>query len=629
MTIEVETPDGGIAEYPDGTSPDVIKSSLAKRFPKPNQGRGSVNPPLPTSAPRPAQKSAADILQDALTPPPQGQIDRDTSDVRTGVKKAAKSVASTVEDVISGRSLYGKEPSVTDMLLADKEGKPATRRYIGDAVAPNLDEEYKKAGAPAGVANFLTEVALTGKPSMAVGEGVANTVAKNAPKWLKNTLAASTAGATGGSLSSPGEDETRAANSLQGAALGMGVGVGGAALGAAGRYLGDLAPNAEKASARVVRVLEKALGRPQMDSVTANLDNPRVLPMTTAAASQSPGLAQIETQTRGKITPKDRPKWARADERTNAAAWDELQNATSRGQNMDVTQSTLDDAWTAIQNRLNKVNVGPKQREMIMTDLQNLADSPTFGMSSGAKAELQRTMGEVANDTNQLGAMLQFRRDGIDRLGMTDPQKQALKDVMDQHLDKLSKGAWGKFQTSLPGMERDVTEAGAANRVVSDFMAEGGFARGKTGNEIPEVTSVRLRNAVNKQIEDKGKLTADVQMNPQDQSSIERLNRALQQAEYPRTVPAGDPIDTGSVADALGNLPTSNTFGRGVRALLRVVTGARDDAQTKALAIALRSPDGWKRIVEMGDKKISASDAKMLANILRASSAAGPAATSD
>lgn len=33
--IEVETPDGGIAEFPDGTSPDVIKGALRKRFPPP------------------------------------------------------------------------------------------------------------------------------------------------------------------------------------------------------------------------------------------------------------------------------------------------------------------------------------------------------------------------------------------------------------------------------------------------------------------------------------------------------------------------------------------------------------------------------------------------------------------
>ncbi len=34
MTIEVELPDGTIAEFPDGTPPDVIKGALAKKFPK-------------------------------------------------------------------------------------------------------------------------------------------------------------------------------------------------------------------------------------------------------------------------------------------------------------------------------------------------------------------------------------------------------------------------------------------------------------------------------------------------------------------------------------------------------------------------------------------------------------------
>ncbi len=33
--IEVDTPDGGVAEFPDGTPPDVIKGALRKRFPPP------------------------------------------------------------------------------------------------------------------------------------------------------------------------------------------------------------------------------------------------------------------------------------------------------------------------------------------------------------------------------------------------------------------------------------------------------------------------------------------------------------------------------------------------------------------------------------------------------------------
>lgn len=582
------------------------------------------------TASSPAQESGASILKRTLTGPDWSQVEKDNKDVRTGFKKAVKNVAGSVEDIVRGRPLFSKTPSVADMLQADKEKRIPTRQYIGDAVAPELDKEYKEAGPAAGVANFLGEVALTGKPSMTVGGGMAELTAKNAPKWLKNAIAASTAGAAGGSLSTPGEGESRAANSLQGAGIGMGVAGGGTALGAAGRYLSDLAPDAKKAAARTVKVLEKALGRPQMDSISANLDNPQVLPMTTAAASQSPGLAQIETQMRGKITPKDRPKWERRDEATQSAAWDELQKATGRAHNLDTVTSAHDDAWTAIQNRLNAIKIGPIQRQRLQEDLQKLTETPEFGLSGDAKNSVQRLIGEVANDTNQLGALAQYRSQEIDRLPMSEPQKKMLLDVIDSHLDKLSKGAWGKFQTvQLPGLERDVTEAGAANKVLNDFMSEGGVVRGRTGNEIPKVTDARLRGAINKQIADKGKLTADVQLADQDRVALDRLSRALQQAEYPKGVPAGEAISTGSLADSLGNLPTSNTTGRGIRALLRVVTGARDDAQAKALAVALRSPDGWRKIVSMGDKEISASDAKMLANILRASAAAGPAATSD
>ena len=50
MTIEVELPDGTIAEFPDGTPPDVIKGALAKKFPK-------------TGAAKPADTPAAEAPQ--------------------------------------------------------------------------------------------------------------------------------------------------------------------------------------------------------------------------------------------------------------------------------------------------------------------------------------------------------------------------------------------------------------------------------------------------------------------------------------------------------------------------------------------------------------------------------------
>ena len=40
--IEVELPDGTIVEFPEGTSPDVIKSVMAKQFGKPQASDAMV-----------------------------------------------------------------------------------------------------------------------------------------------------------------------------------------------------------------------------------------------------------------------------------------------------------------------------------------------------------------------------------------------------------------------------------------------------------------------------------------------------------------------------------------------------------------------------------------------------------
>lgn len=48
--IEVQLPDGSIAEFPEGTPPEVIKGALQKRFGAPKQAAPSVAPPTPISA---------------------------------------------------------------------------------------------------------------------------------------------------------------------------------------------------------------------------------------------------------------------------------------------------------------------------------------------------------------------------------------------------------------------------------------------------------------------------------------------------------------------------------------------------------------------------------------------------
>lgn len=75
MAIEVELPDGSIAEFPDGTSPDVIQSALRRRF---NMGGAPAQPAAPAVASaRKAVSGGADAS--ALAAAPTGEYDPRTS----------------------------------------------------------------------------------------------------------------------------------------------------------------------------------------------------------------------------------------------------------------------------------------------------------------------------------------------------------------------------------------------------------------------------------------------------------------------------------------------------------------------------------------------------------------------
>src|SRR5690242_2742888 len=78
MTIQVETPDGGVAEFPDGTAPDIIRTAMRAKF-----GGG------------PAKKVAEDIKK------PSGQ-ERAKSQSDAFVKKLDQAMRSIAQGVTLG-----------------------------------------------------------------------------------------------------------------------------------------------------------------------------------------------------------------------------------------------------------------------------------------------------------------------------------------------------------------------------------------------------------------------------------------------------------------------------------------------------------------------------------------------
>lgn len=607
--IEVETPDGSIAEFPDGTDHEVIKSALQKRYGRANpdysnEGRNAAAQ-KPVSATREIFKALG------------GPVGEQVADLGAGVGKTVSAVAQGAEEGL--RDL----PAGKLLTLALKSRGVDTDKKLTKGLADEANAAYDQAGPLATAAKIGTDIAVTAGPSKAVGTEIADAASK-LPKVLKGALAGAGAGAAGAGYLPPGEGTNRALASAEGAALGMGVGAVGAAADPALKWMRDLVPNASRASGRAVKALRKALGKPQIDSINANLQNPRELPMTTAAASGNPGLAQIENQARANVSPRTRARWEGVDERTSQAAWQKTQEAFDRGTKLDEATTAFKESLDPVFKKLDAVPVSQAQRAAFTDKLEGLKNDRLFQMDDNAKWAINKLIANVADPNAKLGSLAQYELDLARSKAFSPDQAAALQKLVRETVDITSRGAWSKAltQQSVKGLELEQSQA--ANKMFNDFMDEGGVVRGVTGNELPKVTSSRLRNAMAKQgIADKGQLSARDKLHPDDREQLNNVVRALQQAEYPRSVPAGKAIDTGSLGDALQNVPDGSMSGRSMRALIRVVTGKRDDATAKAIETALRSPRGWESVMKMGDKRISDDEAALLARILRA----GPAAT--
>lgn len=200
--IEVDTPDGGVAEFPDGTSPDVIKNALRKKFPPPQiVADGKVD----------RERSWGETAQDVLASGAQG--------VQTGFQSLLGSVGNaqqTSGDVLAwGAGKLGFSPETQDMARAVGKRIPT----LGLAVPAPTTEDVRSVVEPitgryspqtdAGryaksIGEFVPAAAagpggLVRKTAMAVAPGVATTLAGDATD--QNAYAKAGAGILAGVVS--------------------------------------------------------------------------------------------------------------------------------------------------------------------------------------------------------------------------------------------------------------------------------------------------------------------------------------------------------------------------------------------------------------------------------------------
>jgi hypothetical protein len=192
MPIEIELPDGTVVEFPDGTSNDVMKSALAKRFapagatqPTQTTSRSWSDVPMEAlqNAPSSAAKFASDIVQPILHP-----IETVKGIANIGYGLASKTAGAlgaqqdpqekaqdeATVDAIGGfiRDRYGSMDALKKTLATDPVGALGDASLVlsGGGAAARLPGATGRIGQAARTAaNVVDPLALAGRTAAGAG----------------------------------------------------------------------------------------------------------------------------------------------------------------------------------------------------------------------------------------------------------------------------------------------------------------------------------------------------------------------------------------------------------------------------------------------------------------------------
>lgn len=209
MTIEVELPDGSIAEFPDGTPPDVIKGALAKKFPKGSAAKpeGPRGPDGMTTAERIAAAKAGTLKISPEAAGRQAMIDslaeNNVTQGKTGafLGNVAQGMTFGFADEISG-AMGGNTEALRMKREMDEQSYPKTTTVadVTGAIAGSVPLAVASAPAvtalaPAGLATRVAAGATLGGAVGAVEGGLSGAGYADGDDVWKATKAGAKVGA--------------------------------------------------------------------------------------------------------------------------------------------------------------------------------------------------------------------------------------------------------------------------------------------------------------------------------------------------------------------------------------------------------------------------------------------------
>lgn len=320
---------------------------------------------------------------------------------------------------------------------------------------------------------------------------------------LATAARAGVEGGLSGAISETTEDESRALNGVLGSFLGAGTGVTMATAGRTYKALSD-----KYGPQRAAKIFERLIGKEgmtQIDDALIDPANKPMLPLSTAAKSQSTKLAALERGARG------RSDWGfDHDKKVSEEAWKRLNQATGQADELDVRIKDREDMMQASKEWLrdNTTKTGLKKAGKDLSDVvQSLRDSPVgrqnpevtnlIGQVEEMLKHPDATAGDYSSQYWRLSKKLEenLSNEAADAI-------RTLRDAVQSGADTASKGgsSFSDFLGRYKAEQAHVDDAAAAKGIREQFKTPQGVVKSeRTWGGTPEVTSPVLRRTLAKQ----------------------------------------------------------------------------------------------------------------------------------
>lgn len=557
-------------------------------------------------------------------------------DAGAGLVRGAGSIGATIlapidvaSDALAGKglSLESNRQRRTDMdsALADLTGADTeSLAYQGGKLVSEVAGTLGAGGAAANtVARVAPRVAQAAPGLMnAVRSGGMTTGVRAAPGFVPQAANLGTRVAGGAINGGLAAGLVNPEDAPVGVALGGAIPVVTKTAGAAGRVIGNaVSPSMARnnATQKIVGTLGDDAPQTVADIQTSLIRGAEDIPMSAAAVTKNPKLAQMEQGSRL----SSNSVWYDFDQRQGKAAYDNVLKATDEAGELGARMGQRAENWQTAWSKAaesQKPRLWQQRMTKFGADLESALQSPESS-NPNVRGVLEAINGEFdrVGPNFSLGHLQQLRANLNGKVNPMSPDvfksaprdNPAIKSLIAEMDDILNTSTGGKWQKVIEGYAKDsdkVRASKAAAKVRGSFVDEAtGRARGVTldpSGDVPKITQAGLNGALDAaRMPDKS-----LALSPQALNRLEATLNVLQRQGIvqgvKRTATAGGGSDT--IPNAIASGVAQQAGAPNMLLQLLGATKKLGTAKTdNALAQLLSNPDELAMVLEAFNRPVT------------------------